>query len=661
MTKIRVEAGLSLLESYVRKPPAGVCELIWNAFDEDARLVEVLTEHQELGGLESLIIRDDGRGMNVERARLGFSRVGDSWKRMEGTLSQGGRPVHGRQGRGRYAAFSLGERVRWSSISPTVEGAMGVVSVLGSRSQLDEFEITNDQAAESAATGTTVTITQLTEDAVASFAVGNDIRQHVLAEFALHLNRFPDFAIEFLGSRLDPTAVMDQQAEFELVDETSWEGVARLTVIEWNLTGVRRALYLCDDGGRVVDEVEARVKAPGAEFTAYLSWDGFAGSNPITFEDDSETSRGRLITAARERLREHLSERSRHREAEVVKRWKEEGVYPFKAEPTNAIEAATRDAFNVVALASVRTLEESKSTNTTALALSLMREAMENDPASLIPILRDVAKLPKSRIDELRELLSRTTLTQLIQVGREVGSRLDFLSGLQVILFERQTRARLLERRQLHRMLAHETWIFGEEWSLTGDDVRLTRVLDNYLNFLGKPGEEVELATAKPVLLEDGTDAIPDLVLGRQLETDSDVFRMLVVELKRPSHKLDDTDVSQLRGYASKIVSDESFKQPNVEWEFWLVGNDIATTVDEQRRQSQWPHGVVQVSPYKIVVKTWAEVISAAEHRLKFVQKSLQYETNRDGGLAYLREKYGEYLPADVMPEPSREAEAPGA
>lgn len=89
--------------------------------------------------------------------------------------------------------------------------------------------------------------------------------------------------------------------------------------------------------------------------------------------------------------------------------------------------------------------------------------------------------LPKSRVDELAQLLKLTNLTQLIQTGRAIGTRMEFLSGLNTILFDRQTKRRLLERRQLHRIRAHENWIFGEEWSLSGDDERLTKVLEKFL------------------------------------------------------------------------------------------------------------------------------------------------------------------------------------
>jgi hypothetical protein len=47
-------------------------------------------------------------------------------------------------------------------------------------------------------------------------------------------------------------------------------------------------------------------------------------------------------------------------------------------------------------------------------------------------------------------------------------------------------------------------------------------------------------------------------------------------------------------------------------------------------------------------VRNWAEVIGDAVHRHKFVQQSLDYTTNHDNGVAYLRQKHQQYLP-DVM------------
>lgn len=646
MTRIQVQAGQSMLEGYVRKPGVGLCELVWNAFDEDATEVQIRVINNDLGGLEEIEVEDNGNGMTLERAGKAFSTVGDSWKHMPGTRTEGNRPVHGRYGRGRFAAFGLGDSVQWHSTAPAVDGGLKTVHIDGSRGHLQYMEISSS-APESSGTGTRVHIGLVTDEAKAAFDKAEDVRNKLLTEFALHLDRYDDFSILFLGTAIDPQAVIEDREIIEIQADGSTQGAARLTIIEWKIANVERRLYLCSGEGAIVDELPPGIQAPGAEFTAYLEWAGFSPDQPLQLEGDSDSPAGRVITAGREALKEHLLKSLRRQEAKTLKRWQAEGVYPYKGKPKDAVESAARDVFNVVAMASSRALEDSKSRDVKALSLSLMRETLENKPDALLPILHKFTKLPQARIDELRQILERTSLGQLIQVGKEVGGRIDFLSGLDLILFDRQIKKRLLERRQLHRILAHETWVFGEEWSLTGDDEPLAAVLRK---FLAKLGEDVELASDPPILREDGSKAIPDLVLGRSLQTSEAHTAQLVVELKRPSHRLSADDVTQLRSYASAIVNDERFDRPDVSWDFWLVGNETTREVDEMREQEHLPFGVVQKSKkYRIIVRTWSEVIGDARHRLKFVEKSLQYESTHDTGLAHLREKYAEYLPKEAF------------
>ncbi len=224
---------------------------------------------------------------------------------------------------------------------------------------------------------------------------------------------------------------------------------------------VERRLYLCRPDGTILDEMQPGIKAVGSEFTAYLAWEGFTHDQGLLLEGDSDTPAGKVVQAARAALRTHLASSARQREAETVKRWQAEGVYPYKGEPKSKVEKATRDTFNIVAMATSRTVDEAKSQSSKALALSLLKETFENDPESLLPILKQFSKLPSARIDELREILEHTTLTQLISMGKEVGSRIEFLNGLNALLFDKITKKKMLERRQLHRILrnSQDLWI----------------------------------------------------------------------------------------------------------------------------------------------------------------------------------------------------------
>jgi len=659
MAKIQVIAGDRLLEGYVKTPAVGICELIWNAFDEDATHVSVSVENDELGALKSVVVEDNGTGMDAMVVNRAFTRVGDSWKAGAGTKSDGGRPVHGRHGRGRYSAFSIGDRLMWESTTLAPDGKWSTVVATGTRSDLKTFDIESFDISAESSRGTRVTSQAVSKEAQKAFDNPDVLRTRLTTEFALHIERFPDFKIEFLGVEIDPSKVIISKERMEVNLPQEVSGKAHLTVVEWDIPSVDRRLYLCDSRGSVIDEVYARVHAPGLQFSAYLEWDGFS-EHVLHLEgdgsDDVEAPASeRVISAARVKLREHLGVLGRRREAETLKRWQGEGIYPYPStngdEPSvklDPVEIATQEAFKQVALAASRTIDESKSRQTKALALALLKETFETDPDRLFPLLKQLTNLSSTRIDELQKVLDRTSLAHLIQSGHKIGTRIDFLNGLHAILFERQTRKRLQERRQLHRILAHETWIFGEEWSTTGDDVSLGKVLREYQKFLdGEAGVEIADASAPIVepLRENGSIAIPDLVLGRKMHVSENRSNFLVVELKRPSHKLKDEDVAQIRSYASAIFRDERFAREGVEWRFVLVGNSISDIVDDMRRQPTFPFGYVQMNPFKIEVRTWSEIISDARFRMDFVQDSLKYQSNQEEGLQHLRDAYDAYLP----------------
>jgi hypothetical protein len=360
---------------------------------------------------------------------------------------------------------------------------------------------------------------------------------------------------------------------------------------------------------------------------------------------DDEAPVGKLIAAAKDRIRGYFRERAVELQVEQLRQWEDDGIYPDFGDSTSPAKVAERQAFDLIALAAAPIVNEG-SRRTRKLALTLIKTALESGPTALQEVLLNVLELPQDKVEELQVLLGRTTLSSVIEASKRIADRLDFLSGLDALIFDPDAKKQTLERRQLHRILANETWVFGEEWALTGDDDRLTRVLGAHLHLLG---ENVDLAAIEPVLREDGRDAIPDLVLSRTMETAENKYEHLVIELKRPSHQLTSAHIEQLRSYAVAVAADDRFRQENVRWTYILIGNSTNVTVDEQRIQLDLPYGRVQnAKRYSIWVRTWAEIIGDAKHRHKYLQRSLDYATDHDSGVEYLRRKHRQYLP-DAM------------
>lgn len=101
----------------VKKPILGLMELIWNGLDADATEVRVVFHRNRLGGLDSIEIVDNGHGMTTPDAETAFAGLGGSWKRLAEKSRKKQRMLHGRAGKGRFRAFSLGSLVTWRTIA----------------------------------------------------------------------------------------------------------------------------------------------------------------------------------------------------------------------------------------------------------------------------------------------------------------------------------------------------------------------------------------------------------------------------------------------------------------------------------------------------------------------------------------------------------------
>lgn len=76
------------------KPIAAISELIWNAYDADAREVKVELEEGQLTKLGVIRIVDDGTGIPADEVETCFQSLGGSWKNRSAKTNSG-RSIHG--------------------------------------------------------------------------------------------------------------------------------------------------------------------------------------------------------------------------------------------------------------------------------------------------------------------------------------------------------------------------------------------------------------------------------------------------------------------------------------------------------------------------------------------------------------------------------------
>ncbi len=634
-------------------PLTGIIELIWNSLDADAEEVRVEFGRNELDGISEIRVADDGHGMTPEEAVDGFRRLGGSWKHLAGTTKTKGRALHGRDGRGRFRAAGLGRRIRWRTVAlDSDDDSRRLRTRIEMRlADLIHGEVSDPEPTDEP-TGTTVLIDDFMEPPA---GLGGDTPiDKVTATFGLYLQSY-NAHLTYDRTDIDPAKLQTYRADYpiEVADQES----ALLTVIEWSRR-VERGLYLCVERGTPLADQPPGIQAPGFEFTAYVQWTGFASDTELAVADLGYGPTKQIIEASRETLREHFKQRTQDRTREQIEKWKEEKVYPWKRDPDSQTERAVRDVFDVVAISASSAVNSAERSGR-RLSLRLLREALEQDPGSLHRVLREVLDLPEDRLQELSGLLEHTSLSALIATSKEITNRLEFLKGLESLVLGDESRS-VRERSQLHRILANETWVFGEEYALAADDNSLTTVLTKHLKILGR--DELAQDARTEVVDAEGSRAIVDLMLARSLSQHRNRREHLVVELKAPKVAIGDEQAAQIRRYADAVANDPRFDIKDVRWDFIIVSSEVKGMTDRERRDPGSPYGRISGSEgIRISVFTWADVIDDASHRLKFVQRLLDYQPNADQALAHLRQTHDKYLPPALHGEAGKSTAARAA
>ena len=109
----------------VGKAETAVSELIKNAYDADARKVEVFFKETEQPG-GTIIVRDNGTGMDFQKLKNGFLRISTSDKVENPNSDRYDRPRAGRKGIGRFATQRIGTKLSITTTKLNMEYALRV-------------------------------------------------------------------------------------------------------------------------------------------------------------------------------------------------------------------------------------------------------------------------------------------------------------------------------------------------------------------------------------------------------------------------------------------------------------------------------------------------------------------------------------------------------
>ncbi|CAM2156844.1 protein of unknown function [Pararobbsia alpina] len=338
----------------------------------------------------------------------------------------------------------------------------------------------------------------------------------------------------------------------------------------------------------------------------------------------------------------------------LIDRWKAAGIYPFDGEPSTAAETVEREIFSKVASVIATHLPGfgAAPAMDRAFQLRMLRHAIETQPKALARILDEVLHLPREQQESISAVLADTSLPAVCSTASLVTERLRFLSGLEAILFDDTPRKRIKERSQLHRIIAENCWLFGEDFTLSVDDRSLTEVLRAHKRLLGE-----HVAIDEPVRHPTLGGGIVDLMLSKATRLHRPrTLTHLVVELKAPGVKIDVAEVGQIEKYARTVMDDPRFREAGVTWQFCVISDELGEYVPF-RSSLDAPGLIYQRHDVTIYAKTWAQVIDENRSRLKFLEEKLELQIDKASALKLMHTRYARFLkeaiPANAWGDPA--------
>jgi hypothetical protein len=635
MKTITVVAKKDCLERLASVPPMkALSELIWNGLDAGSDLIEIEVEQNKMSGLERIRVRDHGTGIPHDKVEAYFGDLGNSWKSAAKRFE--GRSLHGSRGEGRFKAFALGNRIEWNTVYRNGGKESFRYQIIGRAESREKPSFSDPVAANGEAPGTEVVISSI-EKAHGALVEDSAIEE-LAKQFAAYLSKYPKVEIQFNGVAVDPATIQARTEDLKIKEIVMSDGTkiaVDIRVIEWT-TPTKRVLHLC------------QIRAPGFHFSAFIKTDHFRklDKEGLLVVEDLSPDVDAILKASKKAIRGYFRKRLAEQHVPTVERWKKEEIYPYEEKmDLSPVEEAERQVFDIIAVKVESYLPDFDDADIKSkqFVFRLLAQALHQNPESLQQVITEVLKLKPKEQDDLADLLKKTSLQAIITSAKTVANRLDFLVGLENLLFDKETKKKLLERDQLHKILENEAWIFDENFALSGSEERLEEVLKLHLGELGDRTDAVD-----PVLLEGERQGRIDLMLSRVTQPRQDERDHLVVELKRPSQPINSKILGQVEGYAIAVGKDPRFLKEKTRWRFIVVSDDMDEHAKRKTRQRDKPPGLVfddaelniQVWAYE-----WTEVIANAKARLQFINASLSYEANRESSKTYLQKAHAKFIP----------------
>lgn len=577
------------LQMYSTLPPV-IGELVSNAWDADAKRIDIVIPTTLLTDQSEITVADDGFGMSDQTVRDAYLIVGrDRRKEEQRDVTPGGRKLMGRKGIGKFCGFGIANEIELETVHAG-ETSRFVMSHAELEKSSAKRKLTMPALDPSGtlARGTRVTLRSITKFRKKSISIEH-VRRGLARRFSIIGPTF-EFQVWVNGS-----AITVEERNLKLLLEKDMDGNPYLWEFQdeeiesstgWKVSGWIGALQhtkQLEDGiqrgivimarGKLVQEPFVFDAVSGQQYAfSYL-----VGEINAEFVDETEdtisTARNSLVwdsepNAALKRwgmnkvnhiAREWSDKRRKdneHRLAQnpIYKKFKEESD---QFEDKTVKRVADRLIKQVIADNPVGSDEAQEK------AVQMCLDFMQFN--AFTELAREVSEAEIKDVGRLLDLFREWEVVEAKEMMRVTEGRIKTIEKLEELI-----RTNALEVPTLHKFLKEFPWVLDPRWTLVADEQSFSKLLRE---------EFPEEADA----LEDNRRI--DFLCVRESTS------LIVVEIKRPKSRASMKELLQIERYVSfmrnhvKKTTDPAFKFREVVG-FLLCGNLVDTWEVNGKREN---------------------------------------------------------------------------
>lgn len=601
-------------------PERAIFEMVWNGLDANAKTVRVETHYNNLKRLETVLIIDEGDGIDVENLENSFGKFNESLKKKDDDK-------HGSHGKGRLSFHRLSGKAVWHTKRKNINTRITIDSTPIKDFSYEPLPSEDSQhpSLRKLESGTCVELFNCEGNVLPE---ETQLIEKLSVEFGWYLALNPKKTIKLNGNNI-PVPKHELYEEEFCVDNHDFTA----KIFRWEeRPGKEKSYhYLVNKNHKIVrKELSSHNNKVSFFSSTYVFSDWIDSYNPdmIELDPDYELSSkvmksvlAKITILQRNIYKNYLR---CYADSEIEK-YDEKGYFPsYKYTEQNYSDWRknnTKLVLKDIYYADPTLFNNLKAKQAKILIRLLDKVLVSNENDTLFDVLNGVLDLSDDSMSRLASQLKKTTMENIISTIETLQKRQVAIHHLRAIMEDRFDE--ILETPDLQKIIENNTWLFGPQYATLGaEEDSFTKIAKNLRDIV----RDIDVVSDQDI--EDGADIEGvsrqvDLFLARKIpyfdSTGTQTYKCVIVEIKRPGISLSKKHLRQLEDYAEIISKHPSFNSDKLQFDLILIGRKLSkddTQIKDKMNalKNNFEPGLVGIGEnYKCYMKNWFTIFDDFE------------------------------------------------